>query len=121
MKGGAWGEDILKWATIVFAFLFGIGVAILGIWTIFNVFRAGWSAAGPQTWGALMGNNGNGNGNGNANVNSGRTRQRRNRNGNRNNGNANGNANGNPNTGLEGAPVPEPAPPNNGMEGFRLR
>jgi hypothetical protein len=39
MKGGAWGEDILKWATMIFAFLFGIGVAILGIWTIFNVFR----------------------------------------------------------------------------------
>jgi hypothetical protein len=107
MKGGAWGEDILKWATMIFAFLFGIGVAILGIWTIFNVFRAGWDAAGPQTWGALMG------GNGNANANSGRTRQRRNRNGNRNNGN--------PNTGLGGAPVPEPAPPNNGMEGFKLR
>lgn len=107
MKGGAWGEDILKYSTMVFAFLFGIGVAILGIWTIFNVLRAGWGAAGPQTWGALMSNNGN------ANSNSGRTRQRRNRNGNRNNGN--------PTIGLEGAPVPEPAPLNNGMEGFRLR
>lgn len=111
MKGGAWGEDILKYSTMVFAFLFGIGVAILGIWTIFNVFRAGWGAAGPQTWVALMSNNGN------ANSNSGRKRQRRNRNGNRNNGNANSN----PNTGLSAAPVPLPAPPNNGMEGFRLR
>ena len=81
MKGGAWGEDILKYSTMVFAFLFGIGVAILGIWTIFNIFRAGWGAAGPDSWGVLMGNknnsndrkrrgnrNGNGNGNGNGKL-----------------------------------------------------
>ena len=115
MKGGAWGEDILKWATIVFAFLFGIGVAVLGIWTIFNVFRAGWDAAGPQTWGALMGGNDNSN-----NSRRNGTRRRRGGNG---NGNGNGNPNGNANAGigLEAAPVPQPAPPNNGMEGFKLR
>jgi len=114
MKGGAWGEDILKWATMVFAFIFGIGVAVLGIWTIFNVFRAGWGAAGPQTWGSLMG--GNGNSNSNSRRDGPRQRGGRNRNG---NGNPNGNANAG--IGLEAAPVPQPAPPNNGMEGFKLR
>lgn len=114
MKGGGWGEDILKYSTMIFAFLFAIGVSILGIWTIFNVFRAGWSVGGPQTWGSLMGDNGNGNGNTRRNG----TRRRKG-----GNGNGNGNPNGNANTGigLEAAPVPQPAPPNNGMEGFKLR
>ena len=119
MKGGAWGEDILKWATMIFAFLFGIGVAILGIWTIFNVFRAGWDAAGPQTWGALMGGNSNSNSNSNnSGRNDGGGRGRgggggRRRGGNRNNSNAE--------LDLVGPPVVVGAPQNNGMEGFKLR
>ena len=102
MKGGAWGEDILKYSTMVFAFLFGIGVAILGIWTIFNIFRAGWGAAGPDSWGVLMGNKNNSND----------RRRGGNRNGNGRNGNRNGNGNGNGNGNRNGnAPVPAPNDP----------
>ena len=110
MKGGGWGEDIIKYSTMIFAFLFGIGVAVLGIWTIFNIFRVGWNKGGPQTWNSLMGGN-------NSNNSS------RNGTGRRRGGNGNGNPNGNPNSGigLEAEPVPLPAPSNNGMEGFKLR
>lgn len=111
MKGGAWGEDIIKYSTMIFAFLFGIGVAVLGIWTIFNVFRAGWSVGGPQTWSSLMGGNGNSN-----NSRRNGTRGRRG-----SNGNGNPKDNANAGIGLEAAPVPQPAPLNNGMEGFKLR